>query len=176
MNVSNYLVNALLKLNIDTVFCVTGGGSMHLVNAFGCNKRFKKIYLHQEQSCSMAADIYARINKKPAVVCVTTGPGGINALNGVFGAYTDSVPMIILSGQVKTSTSMNHKKLKKIRQLGDQENDIIYMTKKITKESFFLNSKLKIKKNFIRKVKLSFKGRPGPVWFDVPIDIQGQKW
>ena len=106
MNVSEYLTNQLIKFNIDTVFSVTGGGSMFLVNALGKNKRIKNFYLHHEQSCSMAADVYARITKKPAIVSVTTGPGGINAINGVFGAYTDSVPMIIISGQVKTATSM----------------------------------------------------------------------
>ena len=161
MNVSEYIVNELLKKKLDTVFSVTGGGSMYLNDAFGKNRKFKCIYMHHEQSCSMAADVYARIKKKPAVVCVTTGPGGINAINGVFGAYTDSTPMI--------------KKKKRLRQLGDQENDIIHMVKKITKKSILIKKKEDLFKNLSSLIKESISGRPGPIWIDIPIDIQGEK-
>ena len=123
----------------------------------------------------MAADAYSRIKKKPAVVCVTTGPGGINAINGVFGAYTDSIPMIILSGQVKRSTNMVIQKKGKLRQLGDQENDITYMVKKITKRTLLIKNKNDLVKNFNNLIKISISGRPGPVWIDIPIDIQGEK-
>ena len=175
MNVSEYIVNELSKYKIDTVFAVTGGGSMYLNDAFGKNKKFKCIYLHHEQSCSMAADVYARVKKKPAVVCVTTGPGGINAINGVFGAYTDSSPMIIISGQVKRETNMSFRKKNKLRQLGDQENEIIYMIKKITKRSILIKKKEDLFKNLKLLIKESFTGRPGPIWIDIPIDIQGEK-
>ena len=174
MNVSEYIVDELTKFNIDTVFSITGGGSMYLINALGKNKKLKNYYLHHEQSCTMAADVYARIKKKPAVVCVTTGPGGINAINGVFGAYTDSVPMIILSGQVKRSTNKVIRKKVGLRQLGDQENDIIYMVKKITKRTLLVKDKADLIKNFKNLIKLSYNGRPGPVWIDIPIDIQGE--
>ena len=148
MFLTDYLVEILAKKKIDTVFSVTGGGSMFLNNSFGQNKKFKSYYLHHEQSCAMAADVYARLKRKPAVVCVTTGPGGINAINGVFGAYTDSTPMIIVSGQVKKSTNKYFKNKNHLRQMGDQENDIIYMIKKITKKTFVVkNTKLFKKKN-----------------------------
>jgi acetolactate synthase-1/2/3 large subunit len=175
MNTSDYIVDQLTKFNIDTVFSVAGGGSMFLVNAFGKNKKFKNFFLHHEQSCSMAADVYGRVKRKPAVVCVTTGPGGINAINGVFGAYTDSVPMIIISGQVKTSTSMIIQKKKGLRQLGDQENDITYMVKKITKKTFLVRNQSDLIKNFNNLITLSWSGRPGPIWIDVPVNIQGEK-
>jgi|TARA_B110000967_G_scaffold181302_1_gene198342 acetolactate synthase-1/2/3 large subunit len=175
MNTSEYIVDQLTKLNINTVFSVSGGGSMYLINAFGKNKKFKNYFLHHEQSCSMAADVYARVKKKPAVVCVTTGPGGINAINGVFGAYTDSVPMIIISGQVKTATSMVIQKKKNLRQLGDQENDIVHMVKKITKKTLMIKSQNHLIKNLNKLITLSSSGRPGPIWIDIPIDIQGEK-
>lgn len=174
MNTSEYLVDQLTKLKIDTVFSVSGGGSMYLINAFGKNKKFKNYFLHHEQSCSMAADVYARVKKKPAVVCVTTGPGGINAINGVFGAYTDSVPMIVISGQVKTETNMVIKKKIGLRQLGDQENDIIQMVKKITKKSILIRNQKFLVNNFKKLVTLSWSGRPGPIWIDIPINIQGE--
>tara|TARA_B110000259_G_scaffold172254_1_gene204503 strand:- start:200 stop:733 length:534 start_codon:yes stop_codon:yes gene_type:complete len=175
MNVSEYLVDQLTKFKIDTVFTVTGGGSMYLVNALGKNKKLRNFFLHHEQSCAMAADTYGRIRKKPAVVCVTTGPGGINAINGVFGAYTDSVPMIVISGQVKTETNIVIQKKTNLRQLGDQENDIIHMVKKITKKSLLVKSQIDIIKNFSELIKLSTSGRPGPVWIDIPINIQGEQ-
>ena len=132
--------------------------------------------MHHEQSCAMAAEAYSRIKNKPALVCVTTGPGGINAINGVFGAYTDSVPMVIISGQVKRETNMFFKKAKKLRQLGDQENDIISMVKKITKASLIVTSKQNLVKNLNKFLELSIEGRPGPVWIDIPIDIQSEKF
>ena len=175
MNTSEYLVNELTKFKINTSFSVSGGGSMFLINAFGKNKKFDNFYLHHEQSCTMAADAYARIKKKPAVVCVTTGPGGINAINGVFGAYTDSVPMIIISGQVKRSTNMVLQKKTGLRQLGDQENDIIHMVKKITKKTLLVKNKIDLLKNLKNLIKVSLDGRPGPIWIDIPVDIQGEQ-
>jgi acetolactate synthase-1/2/3 large subunit len=175
MNVSEFIVKELIKYGINTTFSVTGGGSMYLNDALGKNKKFKKIYMHHEQACAMAAEAYARVKKKPALVCVTTGPGGINALNGVFGAYTDSIPMIVISGQVKRETSMSFNKVGKLRQLGDQENDIISMVKKITKENFLIKKKSYLLNNFKNMLKISEDNRPGPIWIDIPIDIQGEK-
>jgi acetolactate synthase-1/2/3 large subunit len=175
MNISEYIVDQLTKFGIDTVFSVSGGGSMYLINAFGKNKKFKNYYLHHEQSCAMAADVYGRIKKKPAVVCVTTGPGGINAINGVFGSYTDSVPMIVISGQVKSQTNMVIKNKIGLRQLGDQENDIINMVKKITKKAVLVRNQKFLKKNLKKLITLSWAGRPGPIWIDLPINIQGEK-
>ena len=174
MNVSEFVVSKIVSHKIEVVFSVTGGGAMHLNDAFGKNKKFKCIYLHHEQSCSMAADAYARVKKKPAVVCATTVPGGINALNGVFGAFTDSIPMIIITGQVKTSTSKVIQK-KNLRQLGDQENDIVSMAEKITKKIVLIKNKNYLLKNLNNIIITANKDRPGPVWIDIPADIQGEE-
>lgn len=173
MNTSEFIVKRMVKFGIERAFSVTGGGSMFLNDAIGKTKKIKTIYMHHEQSCSMAADAYARLKKKPALVCVTTGPGGINTINGVFGAYTDSIPMIIISGQVKRETSMLFNKSVGLRQLGDQENDIVEMTKGITKETFLPKNQNHLIKNFSLLLEKSISGRPGPVWIDIPIDIQG---
>jgi acetolactate synthase-1/2/3 large subunit len=106
---------------------------------------------------------------------VTTGPGGINAINGVFGAFTDSIPMIVISGQVKRATIKNYKNQSSIRQLGDQENDIVSMVKHITKKSELILSKKNIKKKIKNFVEISKEKRPGPVWIDIPVDIQGMQ-
>ena len=101
MKVSDVIVKILEIWSFEDVFMVTGGGSMHLNDSFGRSQKIKTIPLHHEQSCAMAADAYFRASNKPALVNVTTGPGGINALNGVYGAFVDSIPMIIISGQIK---------------------------------------------------------------------------
>ena len=174
-NVSDLIVETLVSEGIKVCFTVTGGGSMFLNDAIGRNSKIKKFYLHNEQACSMAAEAYAKFRQKPALVCVTTGPGGINAINGVFGAFTDSVPMIVISGQVKRVTIKSYKNKSFIRQLGDQENDIINMVRGITKKSeLILNSK-NIKNKIKNFVKISKENRPGPVWLDIPVDIQGMK-
>ena len=175
MRLSDYLAKRLQEFLIEDIFMVTGGAAMHLNDAFARNGNFRIHHLHHEQSCAMAADVYGRIKKKPAVVCVTTGPGGINAINGVFGSYTDSVPMIVISGQVKSQTNMVIKNKIGLRQLGDQENDIIYMVKKITKKAVLVRNQRFLKKNLKKLITLSWAGRPGPIWIDLPINIQGEK-
>lgn len=169
--VSDRISEILFENDIEDVFMVTGGGSMHLNDALSRNKNLNVINMHHEQSCSMAADGYARLLNKAACVNVTTGPGGINAINGVFGAWTDSLPMVIISGQVKRET-LNFQN-SKLRQLGDQENDIISMVKKITKFSYILKNPNYVDDVLTKAIQISKTGRPGPVWIDVPIDIQG---
>ena len=172
MKASNIIVKILENWSMEDVFMVTGGGSMHLNDSFGRSKKINTIPLHHEQSCSMAADAYYRIKNKPAIVNVTTGPGGINALNGVYGAYVDSIPMIIISGQIKTEHLVKNID-NNLRQFGDQEARISEMASFITKESLLLETT----KNLITKVNeaifISNSGRKGPVWIDVPLDIQG---
>tara|TARA_B100000029_G_scaffold490554_1_gene549699 strand:- start:486 stop:2270 length:1785 start_codon:yes stop_codon:yes gene_type:complete len=171
MRVSDRIAEILVDFGIDDVFMVTGGGSMHLNDGLSRNKSLNINNLHHEQACTMAADGYARLSGVPACVNVTTGPGGINAINGVYGAYTDSVPMIVVSGQVKRETlNFNNSKL---RQLGDQENDIISMVKKITKFSYVLKNPNLVDSVLKYALEIATTGRPGPVWIDVPIDIQG---
>ncbi len=173
MNVSNIIFQKLVEKGIDTCFMVTGGGAMFLNDALYQNKKIKKIFCHHEQACAMAADAYYRLSGKPAIVQVTTGPGSINALNGIFGAHVDSVAMIIIAGQVKSSdmTSLN-KNLKNLRQFGDQETNIRSISRTITKKNFTI-SKVQNTVSIIEEaIDISTTGRPGPVLVEVPLDIQ----
>ena len=171
MRISDRIAELLLENDVSKVFMVTGGGSMHLNDALSRNKNLEIINMHHEQACTMAAEGYAKLSNKTACVNVTTGPGGINAINGVFGAWTDSVPIIVISGQVKRET-LNYKN-SDLRQLGDQENDITGMVKGITKFSYILKNPDLVDNILDYSIKLAKSGRPGPVWIDVPIDIQG---
>jgi len=172
IRLADYLFEVISNYT-DRVFLVTGGGAMHLNDAIGRNKKLKYICCHHEQSCSMAAEAYSRVSGKLGIVNVTTGPGGINALNGVFGAWVDSVPMLIISGQVKRETCMStYGLVGKLRQLGDQEADIISMVKGITKYASFVKDPSQIKYEIERAIYLALSGRPGPCWLDIPIDVQ----
>ena len=162
----------MVKENIDTVFLVTGGGAMHLNDAIGRTSGLKFVCNHNEQACAIAAEGYARIRNKPAIVNVTTGPGSINALNGVHGAFIDSIPMIVISGQVKRETIMSSYNIEGLRQLGDQEVDIISMVKGITKYAVELTDPNSIKYHLEKAIYISTSGRPGPVWISIPVDVQ----
>jgi acetolactate synthase-1/2/3 large subunit len=168
---ADYVFDYLVTQGVDHVFMVTGGGAMFLNDAIGHNKALKYVCCHHEQSCAMAAEGYARISGKVAVVNVTTGPGTINALNGVFGAYTDSIPMLIISGQNKRETILPTYNIPGLRQLGEQEADIIRMVKGITKYAVLINDPLTIRYNLERALKLARSGRPGPAWLDIPVDV-----
>ncbi|MDC3037248.1 thiamine pyrophosphate-binding protein [Candidatus Pelagibacter sp.] len=176
MNVSDYIFETLNKKGIDTCFLVTGGGSMFLNDALRKNSKIKKIFCHNEQSCAMAADSYYRLSNKPAIVQVTTGPGSINALNGVFGSYVDSISMIVICGQVKTTdmTSLN-KNLKNLRQFGDQETNIISMSKPVVKKNYTIKKPNDVFDVIEDAYITSTKGRPGPVLIETPLDIQNSK-
>lgn len=150
---------------------VTGGGAMHLNDAFGREPRMAKVFCHHEQACAMAAESYARLSNQPALVNVTTGPGGINALNGVFGAFVDSIPMVVVSGQVKRETLAASYDLP-LRQLGDQEVDIIKMATPVCKRAISLDDPADTRFVVEQALWLATSGRPGPVWIDVPIDVQ----
>lgn len=173
VRVSDLLVDTLIQAGVSDAFIVTGGGAMHLNDAFGRNKAMRVTYVHHEQSCSMAADSYTRSSRRLAVINVTTGPGGINALNGVHGAYTDSIGMIVLSGQVKRETLASTFPQHPLRQLGDQEVDIVAMVKPITKFATVVRDPALALYTLEKALWLATNGRPGPVWLDVPIDVQG---
>ena len=177
MKVSEYVITRLADWGVRDIFLVTGGGAMHLNDSIGREHRIRYVCVHHEQAAAMAAEAYARITGTPGVLNVTTGPGGINALNGVFGGYTDSIPMIILSGQVKRETCMASygSSLADLRQLGDQEVDIVAMVKKITKYHVFLDDPQTVAYHLERAWHLAQTGRPGPVWLDIPIDVQSMK-
>ncbi|HEY1099784.1 MAG TPA: thiamine pyrophosphate-binding protein [Myxococcota bacterium] len=173
MRVADVIASFLADRGARHVFMVTGGGAMHLNDAFGRHDGLRYICCHHEQACAMAAESYARLTGVPAVVNVTTGPGGINALNGVYGAYTDSVPMIVVSGQVKRETCMAFNDVPGLRQLGDQEADLVGMVRGITKFAELVREPADILRILEQAWHEATSGRPGPVWIDVPVDVQG---
>jgi acetolactate synthase-1/2/3 large subunit len=175
MRVSEYIANRLAEFGVRHVFMLTGGGSMFLNYAIGKHPKIKTIFNHHEQASAMAAEGYARIAGKPAVVNVTTGPGGINTLNGVYGAFTDSIPMLILSGQAKRETYIRTYDLPDLRQLGDQEVDIISMVGRITKYAVTVTDPQTIRYHLEKAWHISQMGRPGPCWLDIPIDVQSSQ-
>ena len=172
MRVADFIAKYLADHGVRHVFMLTGGGAMHLNDAFGLEKRIQVICNQHEQACAMAAEGYARVTGKLGVINVTTGPGGINALNGVYGAWTDSIPMLVISGQVKRETYKGYYQLPNLRQLGDQEADIISMAKNITKYAVTVIEPTEIRYHLERAIFLATHGRPGPCWLDIPIDVQ----
>jgi acetolactate synthase-1/2/3 large subunit len=170
--VADYIFDHLANTGVKHVFLLTGGGAMFLNDALGRCARIQYVCCHHEQACAMAAEAYARVSGSLGVVSVTTGPGGINALNGVFGAYTDSLPMLIISGQVKLETCLGNYNLPHLRQLGDQEVDIIHIVKKMTKYSVLVKDPKTIRYHLERSLFLAQSGRPGPCWLDIPVDVQ----
>ena len=172
IRVADYIAQTLAGKGVSHVFMVTGGAAMFLNNALGTEKRIRCVCNHHEQACAMAAEAYARVTGKIGVINVTSGPGGINALNGVFGAWTDSIPMLVLSGQVKRETLMSTYRDSRVRQLGDQEADIISMIRGITKYAITITEPQSIRYHLEKAVYLAVNGRPGPCWLDIPIDVQ----
>jgi acetolactate synthase-1/2/3 large subunit len=172
MKLSDYIVGRLADWGVRHIFLVTGGGAMHLNDSIGQASRIQYVCNHHEQASAMAAEAYARISGRPGVVNVTTGPGAINSLNGVFGAWTDSVPMLVISGQVKRETCMRAQGITGLRQLGDQEADIVAMVANITKYAVMIEDPLSIRYHLERAWHLAQSGRPGPCWLDIPVDVQ----
>ena len=171
IKLSDYIAKRLKQVyKVKNIFMVSGGGAMHLNDSFG--KFIPYICNHHEQACAIAAEGYARVNQELAVVNVTTGPGGLNCLNGVFGQWTDSVPVLYISGQVKFSTTMASCPNLKLRQLGDQEVDIINVVKPLTKYAEMLKDPNDIEYILDKAVYLATHGRFGPVWIDIPINFQ----
>ncbi|HHV49602.1 MAG TPA: thiamine pyrophosphate-binding protein [Rhodocyclaceae bacterium] len=172
MRLSERIAEWLAEQGIEQVFTVTGGGAMYLNQALGSHPRLRCTFMHHEQACAMAAEGYARISGKPAVVMVTTGPGGINALNGVFGAFTDSIPMLVISGQVKRETCLDYTPVPGLRQLGDQEGPVVAMAKPVTKFAASVASPADLAMLLPEALAQATRGRPGPVWLDIPLDVQ----
>ncbi len=171
IKVSDYIAKRLKETyGVKHVFMVSGGGAMHLNDSFG--KYLDYICNHNEQACGLAAEGYARLNQELAVVNVTTGPGGLNALNGLFGAWTDSAPILFVSGQVKYTTTMESCKDIPLRQLGDQEVDIISCVKPLCKYAVTVTDPKTIGYHLDRAVYEAMNGRRGPVWINVPINVQ----
>ncbi len=172
MNAAERIAAYLAAKGLAQVFAVTGGGAMFLNQALATQPGLKCSFMHHEQACAMAAEGYARIDGRPAIVNVTTGPGGLNALNGVFGAFTDSISMLVLSGQVKRATALAHTPVPGLRQLGDQEVPITAMVGPIVKRAWAIGSLEELSRALPEALALATQGRPGPVWLDIPIDLQ----
>lgn len=171
MRLADYVAERCAEAGARHVFLVTGGGAMHLNDAFGRHQDLTPVCFHHEQAAAIAAESYYRINNQLCVLNVTTGPGGINALNGVFGAYVDSCGMLVVSGQVKNETYLRNYSLP-MRQLGDQEVDIVSMSRPIVKYAVTVTDPKQIREIMDKAIFLATYGRPGPVWVDIPVDIQ----
>lgn len=174
IKVSDFIFQHLVeKHGIEHCFLVTGGGAMHLNDSIGHTKGLTYICNHHEQASAIAGEGYYRTCGKLCITNVTTGPGGTNAITGVLGQWLDSIPGLYISGQVKQSTTIASCPELLLRQLGDQEADIISMIKPITKYAVTVTDPLNIKYELDKAIAIALSGRPGPVWIDVPLDVQG---
>ena len=173
---ADYVADFLAGKGVTDVFSVVGGGAMHLNDALGHHDKLKVTYNHHEQACAIAAEAYARIDNKIAAVCVTTGPGGSNALTGVLCGWLDSIPMFVVSGQVRYDTTARYA-LKftetPLRAMGDQEYDIVKSVEPMTKYAVMIEDPTRIRYELEKAWHLATTGRPGPVWVDIPVNFQG---
>ena len=169
MKLSDYVFSFIAELGVKDVFAISGGGAMHLVQSLGMNTELNYIATHHEQAAAMAAESYARISGKPGVALVTSGPGGTNTITGVCGAWVDSIPTIFISGQVTSDTLIGNTGL---RQFGIQESNIVELVKPITKYAITVTDPTQIKYHLQKALYLATSGRSGPVWLDIPLDIQ----
>ncbi|MBR0107368.1 MAG: thiamine pyrophosphate-binding protein [Lachnospiraceae bacterium] len=175
MKVAKYISDFLVKQGVTDCFLVTGGGAMHLNDALGHQEGLHCVFNHHEQASSIAAEGYARLTGRIAALCVTSGPGGTNAITGVMGAYLDSIPMFVVSGQVKRETTIHACPELGLRQLGDQEFDIVPSVSNMTKYAVRLQDPARTAYEIEKAWYLALHGRPGPVWIDVPLDVQGAR-
>lgn len=169
--VADIIMDTLVEYGVIDCFAVVGGGAMHLDNALLKCKKMNKYFQHHEQACAMSAEAYARLSGNLAAVCVTSGPGTTNTLTGVMGAWQDSLPMIVLSGQVRYEISVPKSGLK-LRYRGIQEFEIIPLVQHMTKYAIMLTDPLSVRKELVKAINIALDGRRGPVWIDVPQDIQ----
>lgn len=172
--VADIIVETLIECGIDTCFTVVGGGAMHLNNAFEINNKMNQTFCHHEQACAFAAEGYAKQSGKVAAVSVTSGPGAVNTLNGVYSAWVDSAPMIIIAGHPRYDTTVEACGLN-LRCRGVQEFDIIPVAQKMTKYAVMLKDPKKAKYEVQKACKIAMEGRRGPVWISVPLDVQAKK-
>lgn len=176
---ADYVADFLVRKGVTDVFSVVGGGAMHLNDALGHKKGLHVTYNHHEQACAMAAEAYARLENRIAAVCVTTGPGGINALTGVACGWLDSIPMFIISGQVRYDTTARYAMRSTdglpLRAVGDQEYDIVKSVEPMTKYAVMIEDPADIRYALEKAWHLATTGRPGPVWLDIPVNYQGME-
>ena len=169
--VSDYIADVLAGTGIRQVFTVTGGGAMHLNDSLGHHPALACMYHHHEQAAAMAAEAYARVDNRMAAVCVTSGPGATNALTGVLCGWMDSIPMIVLSGQVRYDTTVRSSGLN-IRTMGVQEYDVVRSAEPMTKYAVMVEKPEEIRYHLEKALYLAINGRPGPCWLDIPLNVQ----
>ena len=173
---ADYVADFLVNHGIKDCFMVTGGGATHLNDALGHHKDIQCLYNHHEQACAIAAESYARVNNRMAAVCVTTGPGGTNAITGVLGGWLDSVPMFVVSGQVRYDTTARYMNQYmdglSLRAVGDQEYDITRSVAHMCKYAVMIEEPMQIRYALEKAYHLATTGRRGPVWIDIPLDYQ----
>lgn len=175
IKVAKYISQFLVNNGIKDCFMVTGGGAMHLDDAIGHQEGMHCTFNHHEQACAIAAEGYTRMTGKLAAVCVTSGPGGTNAITGVMGGWLDSIPMFVISGQVKRETTIWACSDLNLRQLGDQEFNVVDSVKNMTKYAVMVTNPKEIAYHLEKALFLALNGRCGPVWLDIPLDVQGAK-
>lgn len=170
VKVSDFVINYLYKKGIKDIFLLSGGGNIHLIDSIGRSK-MNYICNHHEQAAATAAEGYARTANTIGACLVTTGPGSTNAITGVAGSWLDSIPIIVISGQVKRS--LIGAKIGGLRQLGSQEINIIDIVKPITKYAVTVMNPADIQYHVDKALFIAKHGRQGPVWLDIPLDVQG---
>lgn len=171
MRVSDYVAKFISNVGVKDVFTIPGGGCIHLNDAFERESSIRVIGNHHEQACALSAEGYARMNGHLGVCVVTSGPGGSNAWTGTLCSYQDSVPVMIISGNVNKDLTTNYTNLN-LRQLGDQEFDVVRTVKNFTKYAVQINDPLEIRYHLEKAYHLATTGRKGPVWIDIPLDVQ----
>jgi len=172
MKLSDYVVQFLVDHGIHDIFLVSGGGIMHLLDSVGRNPSMHYYCNHHEQACAISAEAYARSTNHVGACLVTTGPGGANALSGVAGAWVDSIPVLVISGQVRTDLMADYSKL---RSFGPQEGNIVAMARSVTKYARTIRDPKTIRQELELALITATSGRPGPVWLDIPLDVQGSR-
>lgn len=173
IRVSDYIVQHLEQIGVGHVFMLSGGGMMHLIDAVGRSGKLKYVCGHHEQSCAFAADGYARQSQGLSVCYATSGPGATNTVSGVVSSYQDSTPILFISGQAKTTETIRHTESFGLRQFGTFEVDILPIIQSVTKYSVFLNEPSMIRYHLEKAIAIALSGRPGPVFIDIPVDVQG---
>lgn len=173
MRVTDFIVKRLVQHGVRHVFMIPGGGAMHLNDSIGSSRDITFTCNHHEQACAIGAEGYSRASGRLGVVVVTSGPGGTNTLTGVTSQWTDSVPVLYISGQVKFETSIESCRELGLRQLGDQEINIVDIVRPITKYAAMVTDPKEIKRHLDRAIYVATHGKPGPVWLDIPLNVQG---
>ena len=169
MKVSDFVITFLNKMGIDTCFTISGGGCIHLIDSLR-KSNLDVICPHHEQVALMASEGYYRMSNKMALNVVTTGPGSTNSMTGLLGMWLDSIPGITISGQVPLNQLSRGTGC---RQIGDQEFDIVQIVKSMTKYATMIENPNDIVEEVKKAYNIALSGRPGPVWIDIPLDIQG---